>query len=166
MSPQEKVSMLWKRIPRKVFGGRMRTTTVAMCVLWICLAILNSELNPEPGKASTGTVPAVGTEQSHVVPEPAQKSSTDTRTSTTPPSETSSSPSSSPSPSTSVPSGSERPGGRSETPTTTPGAGGGSTTSGTSQQTTTLQPPAPQVSQEPESSPSGEATTTAPTPQG
>ncbi|XVA00621.1 hypothetical protein ACQ86I_13880 [Prescottella equi] len=48
MSPQEKMSLLWKRIPRRVFGGRMRTTTVVLCLLWLGLAMLNADLNPRP----------------------------------------------------------------------------------------------------------------------
>jgi len=53
VSPQEKMSLLWRRVPRRVFGGRMRTTTVVMCLLWLGLAMLNADLNPpEPAACS------------------------------------------------------------------------------------------------------------------
>jgi len=165
MSPQEKMSQLWGRIPRRMFGGRMRTTTVVMCVLWLALATLNSYLidRANAANAEKERLQRTGVEQSQIYdPAPAGSAQTSTATTTTtlPPSETST-------PST-PPSQSEtnRTDRQSGPTTTTPDAGRGTTTrqETSGQSTTTTE--APQQSEEPPGTTAGAEATTVPSPEG
>ncbi|MDH6282037.1 hypothetical protein [Prescottella agglutinans] len=161
MSPQDKVSQLWGRVPRRMFGGRMRTTTAIMCALWLGLAILNAYLHPpENAKASTpDPVPTVQTDSSPKLPMPKQESS-QTSSSVTPQSatDTSSTP-----PSQSETSRSDRQPGAS---TTTPSAGHGTTTQQeTAGQSTTVTESSKQT-QEPAATTAGAEASTVPSPAG
>lgn len=51
--------------PTRLFGGRMRTSTLGLCILWIVLYSLNSYLNPAPeqGPAVTPTQSVATVEQ-------------------------------------------------------------------------------------------------------
>ncbi|MDH6677600.1 cytoskeletal protein RodZ [Rhodococcus sp. LBL1] len=162
MSPQEKMSQLWGRVPRRMFGGKMRTTTVVMCVLWLALAILNSYLNP-PIDASKDPAPAAITETR---PNPAQtsdtsqKSSASNSTTTTPPSQSASS--------SSVPAQSEtsRSDRQPSASTTTPSAGHGTTTQQeTAGQSTTVTESSKQT-QESAATTAGAEASTVPSPAG
>lgn len=68
------MSLLWKRIPRRVFGGRVRSSTLLMCLLWIALATLNSYLNPPPAQQTGGSAPAVTVPDEPAEPMPARTS--------------------------------------------------------------------------------------------
>jgi len=153
------MSQLWGRIPRKLFGGRMRTTTVIMCVLWLALAILNAELNDQtkteadnPGSTSAGTSqfadPVPDKSPQNQTPKPSP--SPETSTSSTPPSQSETS-------RTEKQSGSA---------TTTPGADRGTTTETETAEQSTTTSKAPQQTQEQGATTSGAETTTAPSPAG
>lgn len=160
MSPQEKVSLLWKRIPRTLFGGRMRTTTVVMCVLWLALGMLNAQLI-ESREAEAENAPAQTSVQRNEVqdPGPAVNPSPRTSTSTTP---------SGTAPPSTPPSSPET--NRSSAPTTTttsPGAARETTTERTTdRRPTTTTEPAQESQESTGTTPDGGASTTAPTPQG
>ncbi|BCN59938.1 hypothetical protein A6410_03055 [Prescottella equi] len=162
MSPQEKMSLLWKRIPRRVFGGRMRTTTVVLCLLWLGLAMLNADLNPPADTATSNPAPAVS-DGAPAVPAPQRETE---RASTSPETSTRTSETEDPATSSSTSSETSRSGQQSGTPTTTPNQGRNTPSSESATKSTTTQPQVPQQSQEPESGTSDEVTTTAPTPQG
>lgn len=162
MSPQEKVSQLWGRIPRRMFGGRMRTSTAVMCVLWLALATLNSYLIDQ-ANTEKARLQRTGVEQSQPYdPAPAMspQTSSSTTTTTPPPSETSTS---STPPSQSEASRSDR---QSGTTTTTPGAGRGTTTQQETSGQSTTTTEAPQQSQEPADTTAGAEATTVPSPEG
>lgn len=159
MSAEEKLARLWSRIPPRLFGGRMRTTTVFMCALWLGLAMLNGQLNEAPKADSDQHAPAsVQRDESQYRP-PAVDPSTETSTSTTP-SETSTSSSTAPSSSeTSRPSGQT-------TTTTAPGAGRDTTTERTTDRQPTTTSEQVQQSQQPTETTSGTESTTNPSPGG
>lgn len=161
MSPQEKVSQLWGRIPRRMFGGRMRTSTAVMCVLWLALATLNSYLIDQ-ANTEKERLQRTGVEQSQPYDTaPAMSPQTSSSTTTTPPpSETSTS---STPPSQSEASRSDR---QSGTTTTTPGAGRGTTTQQETSGQSTTTTEAPQQSQEPADTTAGAEATTVPSPEG
>ncbi|AOW92269.1 hypothetical protein BFN03_04885 [Rhodococcus sp. WMMA185] len=47
-------------VPAKLFGGRVRTSTLALCTLWVALYSLHAYLNPTPLEPIQGpVVPAV-----------------------------------------------------------------------------------------------------------
>ncbi|GAB2628814.1 hypothetical protein ABI214_22085 [Prescottella soli] len=164
MSPQEKMSLLWKRIPRKLFGGRMRTTTVVMCVLWLALATLNSYL-VDQANTSKGNSQRTGVEQSQPYdPAPARspQASTSSSTTTTTPlsSETSTS---STSASQSETTRSDRQPGAS---TTTSGAAHSTTTQQESSGQSTTTTESPKQTQEPQKTTAGAEASTIPSPAG
>ncbi len=57
--PGEDVAAVEADPARRVFGGRMRTTTVVLCLLWLGLAMLNADLNPPADTATSNPAPAV-----------------------------------------------------------------------------------------------------------
>lgn len=58
---------LLSRFPRRVFGSRLRTSTLALVVLWLALWLLNTNVNPAPEQPAGETVAPVPTS---VVPAP------------------------------------------------------------------------------------------------
>ncbi|NLU81994.1 hypothetical protein [Rhodococcus sp. HNM0569] len=54
------------KIPPRLFGGKVRTTTLALCVLWIGLYLLNGHFNPSEEGSVQGPQPV-----SDVAPPPA-----------------------------------------------------------------------------------------------
>lgn len=159
MTPQEKMSALWQRIPRRLFGGRMRTTTVVMCLLWVGLAMLNGQLNEPPKADSNQPAQTSSQRDDRQYQPPAVDPSTETSTSTTP-SETATSSNPPSSTETSRPSGQT-------TTTTAPGAGRETTTT---ERTTDRQPTTTteqvQQSERPTETTSGTESTTNPSPGG
>ena len=159
MSPQEKMSQLWGRVPRMLFGGRMRTTTVVMCVLWLALAILNAYLNDQP-KTATDTSQRTGVDTSEFgdpVPDKSPQNQTP-KPSPSPETSTSSTP-----PSQSETSRTEK---QSGSATTTPSADRGTTTETETAEQSTTTSKAPQQTREQGATTSSAETTTVPSPAG
>ncbi|QBJ95241.1 hypothetical protein ERC79_04185 [Rhodococcus sp. ABRD24] len=160
MSPQEKLAVLWRRIPRKLFGGRMRTTTLFMCVLWLALAVLNAQLVEDAQNLKDATS-SVNVERpkddapapKKTPPEPSTSTQTSTQTAT-PSSEASSTPSES--------------GRTSQPPATPPGTTtpGRETTTPGSATSRTTRSQTPAESREPNQNPSADVTTTLSVPGG